>query len=79
MANTPWGLWSAAGKEKKDSHVAQGSLSATMDDHMRHKLIEHMKGTHQDDFGKKAWMQSDRNNNAWVTACPKEHSSLNVG
>ena len=24
-------------------------------------------------------MQSDMNDNAWVTICPKEHSSLNAG
>ena len=79
MANTPWGLWFAAGKENKDSHVAKGSLSATMDDSRRHRLNEHMKGKQQDDFGWIAWMQSDRNNIAWVTTCPKEHSSLNAG
>jgi hypothetical protein len=38
-----------------------------------------MKGKHHEDFVRKAWMQSNRNNNAWVTACPKEHSSLNAG
>jgi len=79
MANTPWGLWSAAGKEEKESHVAQGSWSATKDDNKRHRLNEHMKGKQQDDFGRKAWMQSDRNNIAWVTAYPKEHNSLNAG
>jgi hypothetical protein len=25
-ANTPWGMWTAAGREKKDLHVTQGSL-----------------------------------------------------
>jgi len=53
MANTPWGLWFAAGKEKKDLHVAHGSLSATMDASKRYRLNEHMKGNHQDDFGRK--------------------------
>jgi hypothetical protein len=43
MANTPWGLCSADGKEK-DSQVAQDSLSASMDDNMQHILNEHMKG-----------------------------------
>ncbi len=53
-ANTPWGLWSAARKEKKDVCVAQGSLTATMDDSRRHKVNEHMKGTQHEDFGRKA-------------------------
>ena len=56
MANTPWGLWTAAGREKKDMQVAHGTLSATMDDIMRHKVNEHMKGKEREDFGRKAWM-----------------------
>ena len=79
MDNTPWGLWSAAGKEKKDVSVAQDILTATMDDNRRHIVSEHMKSKQHEDFGRKAWMQSDRNNNTWVTTCPKELSSLNAG
>jgi len=53
-------LWSAAGKEKKDATVTQGSLmTATMDDNMRHGVSEHMKGKEHDDFGRKAWLQID--------------------
>ena len=74
MDNTPWGLWSTTRKEKNDVCVTQGSLAATMDDIRRHRVNEHMKGKLHEDFGRKAWMQSDRNNNAWVTTCPKEHS-----
>ena len=29
------------------------------------------------DFGRKAWMQSDKTSSAWVTTCPKEHNGLN--
>ena len=71
----PWGLWSDAGNERKDAYVTQGSLSATMDDSRRHRVHEHMKNKEQDNFGRKAWLQSDKNNSAWVTSCPKEHSS----
>ena len=71
-------MWSAAGKEKKDDTVTQGSPAATMDDKRRHRVSEHMKGKEHDDFGRKAWLQSDRNSNAWVTSCPKEHISLNA-
>ena len=78
MAHTPGGLWSATGKEKKDVHVAQGSLMTTMDDNRRYKLNENMKGKHHEEFGRKEWMQSDKNISAWVTACLKEHSSLNA-
>jgi len=38
IRNTPWGLWSAAGKENKDLHVTLGSISAILDDNRRHKL-----------------------------------------
>ena len=79
MANTPWGLWSAVGKEKNDLHVAHGSLSATMNDIRRHIINEHMRSKQQEVFGRKAWMQSDLNSGAWVTTCPKEHISLNAG
>jgi len=78
MPNTPWGLWTAAKREKKDLQVAQGTMSATMDDNMRHIVNEHMKDKQQEDFGRKAWMQSGKNNNAWVTTCPEEHRSLHA-
>ena len=55
-ASTPWRLWSAARKEKKDDYVTQGSLTATMDDSRRHRVSEHMKGKKHDDFGRKAWL-----------------------
>ena len=58
--------------------VAQGTVSATMDDNMRHRVSKHMKSKQHEDFGRKAWMQSNRNNNARITACPKEHNSLNA-
>ena len=70
--------WLQAGKEKKDHYVTQGSLTATMDESKRHRVSEHMKGKEHDDFARKAWIQSDRNSSAWVTACPKEHSSLDA-
>ncbi len=31
---------------------------------------------HHTNFGRKAWMQSDKASNAWVTACPKEHNAF---
>jgi hypothetical protein len=75
--NTPWGLWSAAGKGQKDLQVSQGSLSPTMDNIKRYKLNEHLTNKQSDDFSRKAWMQIDRNSNAWVTACPKENNAPN--
>ena len=51
MANTPWGLWTAARREKKDMQVAHGTLSATMDDNKRQRVNEHMKGKEQQRLG----------------------------
>ena len=56
MANTPWGLWTAEGREKKDMQAAHGTMSATMDDNKRHRVNEHMKSKEREDFGRKAWM-----------------------
>jgi hypothetical protein len=78
IRNTPWGLWSAARKENKDLHVTQGSISAMLDDIMRHKLDRQMKESGHSEFQRKAWMHIDRSSSAWVTACPKEHNSLNA-
>ena len=58
--------------------VAQGTLSATMDDSTRHKVSEQMKVKEREDFGRKAWMHIDKSSSAWVTACPKEHNHLNA-
>ncbi len=49
-----------------------------MDDDMRHRLDEHFEGKPHEDFGRKAWMQSDRNSSRWITTCPKEHIALNA-
>jgi hypothetical protein len=78
IRNAPWGLWSAAGKESKDMHVTQGNISAMLDDNKRHKLDRQMKELGHSEFQRNAWMQIDRSSSAWVTACPKEHSSLNA-
>ncbi len=77
-ANTPWGLLSTAGKGHKDLQVSQGSLSAIMEDNKRHWLNKQFEGKPHEDFGRKAWTHSDRNNSAWIIACPKEHIALNA-
>ncbi len=63
---------------RKDLHVTQGSLSATVDDNMRHKMDRFMRARDHKEIARKAWIQGDKNNNAWVTSCPKEHSALNA-
>jgi len=54
--NTPWGLWTTIGKEKKDHYVTQGSMTATMNYNRRHIVSVHMKGKEHDDFARKAWI-----------------------
>ncbi len=49
-----------------------------MDDNRRHYLNEQIRSMPKEDFGRKAWLQSDRNSNTWVTVCPKEHTALNA-
>jgi hypothetical protein len=49
-----------------------------MDESMRHIMDRIMKARNHKEFARKAWMQCDRSNNAWVTACPKEHNALNA-
>jgi len=76
--NTPWGLWSAARKEKKDMHVTQDNISTMIDDIIRHKLDRRMRAMEHTEFQRKAWMQTNRSSSAWVTTCPKEHNALNA-
>jgi len=78
LRNTPWGLWSAAGKKNKDLHVTQGSISAMIDDIKRQKIERQMKEVGHSEFQRKSWMQIDMPSSAWATACPKEHSALNA-
>ncbi len=52
--NTPWGLWTAAGREKKDLHITQGSMSATVDDSKRVRLDKQMKELGHSEFERKA-------------------------
>ncbi len=74
--NTPWGLWTAAGREKKNLHVTQGSLLAIIDDIKRYKLDRLIQAMGHQEFERKAWMHEDKYSSAWVTACPKEHNAL---
>ena len=45
---------------------------------MRDRLGRDISQRDQSDFGRKAWMQSDKSSNAWVTPCPKEHKGINA-
>jgi len=50
LRNTPWGLWSAARKEKKNLHVTHGSMSTMIDDSRRHKLDKRMRPMERMEF-----------------------------
>ncbi len=80
-ANTPWGMWTATKGTKKDAVVSQRittTLTVILEESMRDMLGRDIRQRVQSDFGRKAWMQSDRSSNAWVTTCPKEHNGLNA-
>ncbi len=59
-------------------YVSHGSMSALIDDIMRHKLDKFMKDLGRTEFQRKAWMQIDKSSSAWVTACPNKHTALNA-
>jgi hypothetical protein len=75
-ANTPWGQWTAAGGPAKDNVTTQTSITAVMEESRRARLDRQIRQRDHTDFGRKAWIQSDKSSSAWVTTCPKEHSRL---
>jgi len=38
----------------------------------------HLNDRRHDNFGRKAWFQSNKSSSAWVWTCPKEHSRRNA-
>ena len=77
-ASTPWGLWTAADGAQKDNVVSHATLTTILKESIRDELGREISQLDQSDFGRKAWMQSDKSSSAWVTACPKEHNGLNA-
>jgi hypothetical protein len=73
--NASGGLWSAAGKVKNDLNVTQGSISAKLDDIRRQILDKEMQAKPHIEFGRKAWLHINKSSCAWITACPKVHTS----
>jgi hypothetical protein len=76
--NTPWSLWTTTDGAHKDNVVAQATLTSILEESRRDRLGKEISQRDQSDFGRKAWMQSDKSSNAWVTVCPKEHNGLNA-
>jgi hypothetical protein len=74
--NTPWGLWTAASGPAKGIIVSQASITAIMEESRRAQLDIDIRQRDHTDFGKKAWIQSDKSSSAWVTTCPKGHNRL---
>ena len=77
VANTPWGLWTAAEGTRKDNVVSQATLTTILEESMREWVGREISQRVPSDFVRKAWMQSDKTIIAWVTACRKEHIGLN--
>ena len=58
--------------------MCQPALTLVLDESKKHDVSVRMEKRQRADFGKKAWVQSDRSSNAWVMACPKEHNKSNA-
>ena len=75
-AATPWGLWTAAGIPAKDNVVSRASITTIVEESRKTQLDRQIRQRDHTDFGRKAWIQSDKSSSAWVTTCPKKHSRL---
>jgi hypothetical protein len=59
-ANTPWGLWTAAGGPTKDVIVSQAIITSIFEENRRTQLDKDIMQRDHTDFGRKAWIQSDK-------------------
>jgi hypothetical protein len=64
--------------EQKQVASWQSNLSLVMDESQKFDTSKRFEDMQKANFGRKAWMQTDRASNAWVTTCPKKHIRLNV-
>ncbi len=62
---------------KKDAVISHATLTVILEESMRDMLGREISQRDQSDFGRKAWVQSNKSSNASVTSCPKEHIGLN--
>jgi len=62
---------------QKDNVVSQATLTTILEESRRERVGRKISQRDPSDFGRKAWMQSDKTSSAWVTACPKKHIGLN--
>jgi len=53
-------------------------MTAIMEESIRDRVGREICQRDQSDFGRKAWMQSDKSSSTWLTLCPKEHNGLNA-
>ena len=49
---------------------ARESITTLMEESRKFAIHERMSEKAADNFGRQAWMQSDRASNAWVWSCP---------
>ena len=71
-------MWTAAEGAVKEVQTSQATLTTTLDETRRVKIDNDIRKRDETDFDRKAWIQADKMNISWVTACPKEHSALNA-
>jgi len=75
---TPWHLWTETHTGKKEGIMSHASLSANPAESIRHYVDSTLRARPHANFERKAWMQSDKTNNAWVWAYPRGDLLLNA-
>ena len=78
MGATPWIMWAQSQVGKKEATVSHASLTVTLAKSRRHFVDKTQRKRPHTNFERKEWMQSDKNNSAWVWACPRGELTLNA-
>jgi len=71
-------MWTATKGAKKDVFVSRERLTAILEEIRREIMGNDIIHRDQSDFGRKAWMHSDKSSNTWVAKGPKEHNGRNA-
>ena len=64
--------------KEKEELVSQAFLSNLLAESRKHYVDTQLRERNHYNFERKIWIQSEKNNNAWVWACPKGDLLLNA-
>jgi hypothetical protein len=71
-------MWTTVQRGKSEILVYQSFLTSTMADNIRRYIDKILRDRRHDNFERKAYVQSDKNNCAWVWTAPKGDLLLNA-